>query len=231
MPQPATREEPSLNFAQFAEPGAAPAEGEPGLPLPPVAVARSRTSAPSDQAERATKAVNRDMAYDFGPPRSAQRRLSRWFSWPATLLLLLALLAQVAFEYRGDLVLLFPQIKPYAERACAELRCDLPLPRRAELMSIESSDLQADGTNPGVMVLSVTLRNRAPFAQTPPALELTLTDTQDRAVARRVLSPADYSARGTAQNPFPASSEIPVKVYFDASAVKATGYRVYLFYP
>ncbi|HXC39787.1 MAG TPA: DUF3426 domain-containing protein, partial [Burkholderiales bacterium] len=62
-----------------------------------------------------------------------------------------------------------------------------------------------------------------------PALELTLTDAQDQALARRVLGPVDYGApQGRF---FPAASEQPVKLYFDASAVKATGYRLYLFYP
>lgn len=98
-------------------------------------------------------------------------------------------------------------------------------------MSIEASDLQADSVNPNVMVLSATLRNRAPFAQSTPALELTLTDAQDRPMARRVLAAADYMARGAAENRFPATTEIPIKVLFDASLVKATGYRLYLFYP
>ena len=72
------------------------------------------------------------------------------------------------------------------------------LPRRPELMSIESSDLQADGRREGVIVLNAVLRNQAPFAQEYPALELTLTDERDEAVARRVLLPRDYLA-GAAQ--------------------------------
>jgi len=60
---------------------------------------------------------------------------------------------------------------------------------------------------------------------------LTLTDPQDLPAARRVLAATDYLARGATQDLFPASTEISVKVFFDASAVKATGYRLYLFYP
>ena len=180
-----------------------------------------------------------NLEFDFGRRRGASTRLSPWLAWPAALLLLLALAAQAAFSFRGDLVLLFPALKPAAAQVCAEAGCTLPLPQRAELMSIEASDLQADSSNPGVMVLSATLRNRAPFAQTPPALELTLTDTQDQPVARRVLTAADYFARSTsgnsaasvADNLFPAGAEVPVKVFFDASTVKASGYRLYLFYP
>ena len=50
-----------------------------------------------------------------------------------------------------------------------------------------------------------------------------------------MLTAADYFTRGAtnslADALFPAGSEVPVKVFFDASAVKATGYRLYLFYP
>jgi hypothetical protein len=177
-----------------------------------------------------TAASTADLAFDFGGPE-VRSRLSPWLAWPGAALLLLLLGGQAAYQFRGDLALLFPDAKPYAERLCARVGCDLPLPRRAELMSIESSDLHADSTNPKIMVLSATLRNRAPFAQSPPALELTLTDTQDQPVARRVLAAGDYAGRVAADNLFPAGAEIPVKVYFEASSVKATGYRLYLFYP
>jgi len=152
-----------------------------------------------------------------------------WESTLAAVLLLLALAGQIAYSQRASLLVLFPAARPAAEKLCAGLHCDLPYPRRADLMSIESSNLQADTANPAVMVLTATLRNRAPFPQAQPALELTLTDGQDQALARRVLGPADYGApQGRF---FPAASEQPVKLYFDATAVKATGYRLYLFYP
>lgn len=177
-----------------------------------------------------------NLEFDFGRRRTTRRSLSPWLAWPAAILLLLGVIAQAAFSYRGDLALLFPVVKPHAEALCEALGCRVPLPRRAELLSIEASDLQADSAHPGVMVLTASLRNRAPFAQTPPALELTLTDTQDQPVARRVLTSDDYLGPGTlagsgASALIPAGTEIPVKVFFDASALKATGYRLYLFYP
>jgi len=174
---------------------------------------------------------------DFGRKRRpGASTISPWIGWPGLAMLAILLLAQIAYHLRGDIALLLPEAKPLLAELCLVLGCDLPLPRKPEMMSIESSDLQADTANPGVMVLSAILRNRAPFAQQPPALELTLTDLQDQPVARRVLNAADYAPRGavadnTADKLFPASTEVPVKIYFEASAVKATGYRLYLFYP
>ena len=147
-------------------------------------------------------------------------------------LLTVILITQVGFHYRGELALIFPQARPALAEWCTTLGCKLPLPRRAELISIEASDLQADPANPSVMVLTATLRNRAAFPQAHPALELTLTDTQDQALARRVLGSQDYVARGASiEAGFPGNSELPVKVYMEASSLKATGYRLYLFYP
>jgi len=109
------------------------------------------------------------------------------------------------------------------------------LPRRPELMSIESSDLQADGRREGIIVLNAVLRNRAPFPQEYPALELTLTDEGDRPLLRRVLVPRDYLDPARAAQLVPAgigpSSEASLRVFLDSSRARATGYRLYLFYP
>jgi predicted Zn finger-like uncharacterized protein len=86
----------------------------------------------------------------------------------------------------------FPETRPYLIAACKPLKCDVKLPRRPKQMAIESSDLQADGRRDNVIVLNAVLRNQAPFAQEYPALELTLTDERDEALARRVLMPSDY---------------------------------------
>ncbi len=99
-------------------------------------------------------------------------------------------------------------------------------------LSIEASDLQADPAHRGLLILTATLRNRAPWALSYPYLELTLTDAQDRVVVRRALAPADY-AGGTAdlQRGIASNGEAAVKVFIDASATAQAGYRLYMFYP
>jgi predicted Zn finger-like uncharacterized protein len=166
-------------------------------------------------------------------PIAEAERAGRRAGWvTGSTLLVLALMTQIAFHYRGEIALLFPEIRPVLAELCTSLGCDVPLPRRAELISIESSDLQADPVNPGVMVLTATLRNRAAFAQSHPSLELTLTDSQDQPLARRVLAVQNYLERSTSvEAGFPSNSELPVKVYMEASSLKATGYRLYLFFP
>jgi predicted Zn finger-like uncharacterized protein len=150
------------------------------------------------------------------------------------LLALAALAGQLAFQYRTELATLAPQAKPYLREACALLDCEVRLPRRPDLLSIESSDLQADPRGESLIVLNAVIRNRAPFAQELPSLELTLTDAAERAVVRRVLRPADYlpeRAREALDGGIAPGAETALRLHFDTAGVRATGYRLYLFYP
>ena len=105
---------------------------------------------------------------------------------------LAALAAQAIVHFRTEIAVLVPESRVPLAAACEAFGCDLRLPRRPKLMAIESSDLQAEGRRENVIVLNAVIRNQAPFAQEYPALELTLTDERDEAVARRVLLPSEY---------------------------------------
>lgn len=168
-------------------------------------------------------------------PEFLQERPQRSFTavWSLfALIALLAMAAQVVMHLRTEIAVLVPQARFHLETACEMLGCVLRLPRRAELMSIESSDLQADTRRPGVIVLNALLRNRAPFEQEYPDLELTLTDERDLPVIRKVLDPSDYlqERRAAGVRGIGAGAEEAVRVHFDTGRLRATGYRLYLFY-
>ncbi len=153
-----------------------------------------------------------------------------------TLLAFIALCAialQAAMHFRTEIGVLLPQARPYLETGCEFLGCEVRLPRRADLLSIESSDLQADGQRPGVIVLNALLRNRAPFAQEFPDLELTLTDQSERALIRKVLKPRDYLQEKRAVLPAGMSggTEEAVRIFLETGGLLATGYQLFLFYP
>ncbi|MBI2319711.1 MAG: zinc-ribbon domain-containing protein [Betaproteobacteria bacterium] len=194
----------------------------------PAAAAAPKSQSPAPKARAMAQPTTEPVPEPDGEPRVAAR--GRGLGWLAAALLGLALVGQVAFHNRGEVALLVPQLEPSMKALCEALGCELPLPRRVELMSIESSDLRADSVNPAVMVLTATLRNRAAFPQSLPALELTLTDARDQALARRVLSAPEYLGRGAAER-FAANSELAVKVFIEAASLGAAGYRLYLFFP
>ena len=162
------------------------------------------------------------------PPGMPQpKRHIPWGSALGVLVTLLLLLVQGAYFYRNEITAHYPESKPALTALCVQLACSFDTPRDAQAISIESHDLQAEPTNKSVLALVALLRNRAGYAQDAPHLELTLTDAQDAPLARRVLSPRDYLA----PSQIAAGSELPVRVMLDTSQVRASGYRLYAFYP
>ncbi|MFA7279978.1 MAG: DUF3426 domain-containing protein [Sterolibacterium sp.] len=156
-----------------------------------------------------------------------------WVWAIAALFALLLLLLQVLLHYRVELGVLLPDSKPLLRALCKPFDCVLLLPRMGDLISIESSDLRPAPN--GQLLLTATLKNRAPFAQTYPHLELTLTDTDDQALLRKVLAPEDYLPKDfKADGGFARNGEIAVTlavVHEHAANAAAAGYRLYLFYP
>jgi hypothetical protein len=148
------------------------------------------------------------------------------------LLLALTLAGQLVFRFRSEIAVTTPSLRPLLVALCRVFDADLPLPRHAELVSIETSDLQADPAHGKLLVLNATLRNRANYGQGYPSLELSLTDTQDAAIARRVFAPAEYLAPSVpADQPFAANSDLAVRLWIEARDISASGYRLYVFYP
>lgn len=216
-------EDPRPVPGEFADPPPPPEEAAPS-PEPPEPPATADLTVPSLQGKPVVPAF---LASEH--PRAAYTLVWMLLS----IIAMGALAVQGALRFRTELGVLLPATRPYLQAGCEFLGCELTLPRRADLMSIESSDLQADNQRPGVIVLNALLRNRAPFAQEFPDLELTLTDQGDRPVIRRVLAPADYlqAKRQTTSPGMGGGAEETVRIYLETGGIVATGYQLFLFYP
>ena len=153
----------------------------------------------------------------------------RWPWLVSVLLLAAALLLQLGYAYRTELAKHYPDLRPAMEAACERLGCSVELPREADRISIESSDLNPE-SDKSRLQLAATLKNRAPYAQSYPHLELTLTDVRNQPLVRRVFAPADYLAKNAPPG-FGPNAEVAVKLMLEIDEVNASGYRVYLFYP
>ncbi len=162
------------------------------------------------------------------PAIAVAEETPRRAAWPfvlALLTLVLLLLGQLAYHFRGELVLRLPELRD----AYAALDIAIPLPRSVDLVTIEASDLQSDNAR-GLLVLQATLKNRAAYMQAWPALELTLTDANDGVVVRKVLNPPDYLPPKSDARGFAGNAEVAVKLWLE-SKLPAAGYRLYVFYP
>jgi len=165
-------------------------------------------------------------------PLATAEKPSHWPFYVAAILLVLGLAGQVIFYFRTELSVALPSTRPLLEAFSQALNSSLPLPAQADLISIEVSDLQTDTNRGNLLVLNATLRNRAPYAQAYPSLELSLTDTQDVAIVRRIIEPKEYlSARKPGEQAFPSNSNLSVRLWIEAKDVSAAGYRLFVFYP
>lgn len=164
-----------------------------------------------------------------------RRKTSRGWLWSALgMLLTLILLAQIALHFRVELGVLVPELRLGFRQVCETLGCQLPLPHKPDLLSIVSSDLHPQAGQPGQLRLLATLKNRAPFAQEYPHLELTLTDTVDQPLLRKVIAPGEYLEASTdLQQGFAAGSDLALQLALtiDTRTHAAAGYRLYVFYP
>lgn len=201
-------------------------ESAPVIPAPP-AEKRERLPRPDYAASPEPLVPQLD---DYAGILERPKRSRPWVL--GSLLLLLILSGQLAYQFRTEFATVLPNTRPYLEMFCERMACTVPLPQQAEYLNIEASDLKADPQRPGVILLSATLRNNAPFVQDFPALELTLTDTQDQPMARRIFLPTDYLAGKTASGPGIAPNRaVDLRMALGVTDLPATGYRLYLFYP
>lgn len=146
------------------------------------------------------------------------------------LLLTSVLLAQVLVQERNRLVLLEPAARPVVQALCKLAGCEIGALRQIESVVIDSSSFGRLRTD--TYRLAFSLRNRAPIDIAMPAIELSLTDTQDQALIRRVMLPSEYGAAGAV---LAASADwsgtLAVSIRPGAGTERIAGYRLLAFYP
>lgn len=164
--------------------------------------------------------------------RDGKKSSNRRWPWVlGTLLLVLAAVGQSAYFLRNSIAIYYPKLKPQLVQACEHLKCSIELPKQIEWIVIDDSDMQEDLAHSSVMHLSSSLFNKAGFVQAYPNLELTLTNTDDSPVLRRVFKPAEYLAPNTdIAAGFSAGNEIKVKLAITTQDVSVAGYRLYVTY-
>ena len=110
----------------------------------------------------------------------------------ACLVLALALMLQWAVRQRDVLAAHAPQLVPWIQALCRPLGCEVRPLRQIESLEIENSSFSRTG--PDAYRLNFTFLNTGGVELQIPALEVTLTDSQDQAVVRRVVTPAEFGA-------------------------------------
>lgn len=200
---------------------------------------RRRSGSAAETAGDADGIAQGDAAAEPAPEPAFLResRRPRGFSivfGGGSLLLALLLLLQSAVMFRTELVTRWPQLRPQLVTLCDLYGCNVGWPTRAELLAVVGTELQAvPGTD--ILELTAVVRNRASFRVALPAVEVTLTDTTNRTLARKVFAPVDYLASSGEPSSrisegLGAGSDYVVKIVFEARGLNAAGFVVYPFY-
>jgi hypothetical protein len=145
------------------------------------------------------------------------------------LLLTVALGLQVLLHQRDHIAAWQPQWAPALQKLCAPLGCDVAALRRIDAIVIDSATLLRRTNNQ--YALDVVLKNTAPVPLALPALELSLTDSRDTVIARRVFLPHELPG---APAQLPASGTVTLKLSLALAvgeSMSMAGYRALVFYP
>lgn len=162
---------------------------------------------------------------------------SYWHKPPIRLLLsflslglLLALAGQVVVHERDRIAALQPKLTPWLETLCRPLNCRLSaLKERNSIIIDGASFARIAGDS---YQLTFTIKNISNLTLAAPAIEMTLTDSQDQPVLRRVFLPSELDPKS---DTLAANSEwgtsAAMSVNLASAAQQVVGYRLYAFYP
>jgi predicted Zn finger-like uncharacterized protein len=177
----------------------------------------------------------RTRAQEPGFVRQARRR-AFWRSpsvrllLSVVMLLLWALLAsQWAVQERDRLAARYPDFQPLLARLCEPLGCTIGAVRDLQAVVIDSSTLTRRLGD--FYSFDLVLKNTSAMALAMPALELSLTDTADTVISRRVYLPGELP---DVPPLLPPRSTVPVSLRLSLAVgneLSMAGYRALVFYP
>lgn len=175
-----------------------------------------------------------DSSLEPGFVREARRKA--WWQKPmvrvamgaAVVVLPVALALQVALHERNALASWQPSARPALEFMCTALQCTLA-PRQQIRAMVVTGSAFAKGEADRSYQLSLSIQNQASTPVGVPAVELTLTDSQDQAIARKVIQTKELGAPVELTAGSEWSGTVPVTT--EGLNLQVSGYRVLLFYP
>lgn len=145
-----------------------------------------------------------------------KKSLVRSFLGLLSLALLTVLLLQWVLQQKDNLAAMDSRLVPFLQTLCTSLDCEIRPPRRIESVVIDSSNFSK--ISPDVYHLSFVLKNTSAIKLEIPSVEITLTDAQEQALVRRVVTPAQFGVTAVS---LAAHTELTGMVTLKASADEA----------
>ncbi len=142
------------------------------------------------------------------------------------------LVAQVLHQERDLIAARQPSLRPALAALCGLTGCELSAPKQIGDITIDGASFAREKSGDAYR-LNFTLRNGAPLPLAMPAIELSLLDTQERAVVRRVLMPAEFGAPSVLPARAERAASLPLALTGPEAAAlpPVAGFHLLAFYP
>jgi len=187
--------------------------------------------------ERADTGIFEDIEFKQAAISPVEKVTSAWRqSWLRNLLhlltpiLLMALLMQIILFQRNEIASREPLAKPWLAALCAPLGCRLETLKHIQSIVIDSSTFSK--ISPEIYQLTLVLKNSSTADVQLPSVELTLINSLDQPLLRRVFRVDELNVQSRA---LLAASELPLLFSFAIKTGELTdrvaGYRLLVFYP
>jgi predicted Zn finger-like uncharacterized protein len=184
---------------------------------------RSRESGDKPRTEQAEM-------FPFARPPGAASLRRRAIAWTMLTALLVLTLAGQAIYLNSVALARHPELAPWMEHYCGWLGCALKPPPDVARIELETS-IAPHPRFVNALRIRADLINRADHPQPLPRMEVTLTDSEGRVLARRIFSASHYLPPRAA--PADLAPNIVVRTLLDVTNPdnRAVGYEVRLLSP
>jgi len=123
----------------------------------------------------------------------AKRSLLATMCWGfGALLLLIIVVAQLAWFNRDELLLRYPQLDPVARKICDRLQCEILRYKDISSIKLLNRDVRNHPLYEGSLLVNATMANKSETIQPFPLIQLALFNPDGEVIAYREFKPDEY---------------------------------------
>lgn len=134
-----------------------------------------------------------DLPDELREESPAKRSLLATISWGlGAALLLIIIVAQLAWFNRDELLLRYPQLEPAARKVCERLQCEILRHKDISLIKLLNRDVRNHPLYEGNLLVNATMANKSETIQPFPLIQLALFNTAGEVIGYREFKPQEY---------------------------------------
>jgi predicted Zn finger-like uncharacterized protein len=134
-----------------------------------------------------------DLPDELREESPAKRSLLATISWGlGAALLLIIIIAQLAWFNRDELLLRYPQLELVARKVCERLQCETLRHKDISLIKLLNRDVRNHPLYEGNLLVNATMANKSETIQQFPVIQLALFNTGGEVIGYREFKPQEY---------------------------------------